>query len=284
MKKIGIIAKNIPHAQRAARKLASWLEERGKKVFVDSETAEAIKRHGYEISRIPALVEMIIVLGGDGTLLSAARYVADAHLDVPIFGVNLGTLGFMAEVSLEELYGNLEKAIAGRLGTEDRIMLTASVLRDGERLVQYRVLNDAVINKGALARMLELKVSVNDGHLTTFRADGLIVSTPTGSTAYSLSAGGPIIYPTIHCFVLTPICPHTLSNRPIALPDNVVVTACLTSQTEDVLLTLDGQIGFPLVPNDVVEIRKSRFKMKLIKHPTKSYYDILRAKLKWGGN
>ncbi len=179
---------------------------------------------GYEPSEIPALVEMIIVLGGDGTLLSAARFVADAHTDVPIFGVNLGSLGFMAELSFDELYDNLEKAIAGKLETEDRMMLAVSVIREGRHIARYRVLNDAVINKGALARMMELKVSVNDGHLTTLRADGLIVATPTGSTAYSLSAGGPIIHPTIHCFVITPICPHTLSNRPIALPDTVVVS------------------------------------------------------------
>jgi len=282
MKKIGIIAKNIPEAQKAAKKLAVWLESHGKKVFIDSDTAAAIRMEGYDRESIPSLVEMLIVLGGDGTLLSASRLVADAHRDVPIFGVNLGSLGFMAEVSLDELYDNLEKAIAGKLVTEDRIMLTASVLRDGKRLSHYRVLNDAVINKGALARMMELRVSVDNGLLTTLRADGLIIATPTGSTAYSLSAGGPIVHPTLHCFVLTPICPHTLSNRPIAVPDNVVVTVCLTSQSEDVLLTLDGQIGFPLMPNDVVEIKKSRFKMKLIKHPTKSYYEILRTKLKWG--
>ena len=282
MKKIGIIAKDIPAAQAAAKKLTAWLESRGKKVFVDQETAAVIKAQGYDRAEIPSRVEMLIVLGGDGTLLAAARHVADAHAVVPIFGVNLGSLGFMAEVSLDELYGNLEKAIAGKLGTEDRMMLSASVIRDGRRLTRYRVLNDAVINKGALARMMELEVSVNDGHLTTFRADGLIVATPTGSTAYSLSAGGPIIHPTIHCFVVTPICPHTLSNRPIALPDNVVVTVRLTSQSEDVALTLDGQIGFPLAPNDVVEIKRSRFKMRLIKHPVKNYYDILRAKLKWG--
>jgi len=282
MKKIGIIAKNIPEAQKAAKKLAAWLESHGKKVFIDNDTAAAIRTEGYDREAIPSLVEMLIVLGGDGTLLSASRLVADAHRDVPIFGVNLGSLGFMAEVSLDELYDNLEKAIAGKLATEDRIMLTASVLRDGKRLSRYRVLNDAVINKGALARMMELRVSVDDGLLTTLRADGLIIATPTGSTAYSLSAGGPIVHPTLHCFVVTPICPHTLSNRPIALPDNVVVTVCLTSQSEDVLLTLDGQIGFPLLPNDVVEIKKSRFKMKLIKHPTKSYYEILRTKLKWG--
>ncbi len=282
MKKIGIIAKEIPAAQKAAKKLASWLEARGKKVFIDNKTAAAIKRAGCETSEIPVHVEMIIVLGGEGTLLSAARFVADARTEVPIFGVNLGSLGFMAELSLDELYGNLEKAIAGKLETEDRMMLAASVIREGRSIARYRVLNDAVINKGALARMMELKVSVNDGHLTTLRADGLIVSTPTGSTAYSLSAGGPIIHPTIRCFVLTPICPHTLSNRPIALPDSVVVDVCLTSPSEDVSLTLDGQIGFSLVPNDVVEIRKSRYRIKLIKHPAKSYYEILRTKLKWG--
>jgi NAD+ kinase len=282
MKNIGIIAKNIPAAHQAVRKLASWLGKRGKKVFIDSEIAAAVNMRGHDRTEIPALVDMLIVLGGDGTLLSAARYVADAHTAVPIFGVNLGSLGFMAEVSLDELYRNLEKAIAGKLETEDRIMLSASVIRKGRRLARYRVLNDAVINKGALARMMELKVSVNGGFLTTLRADGLIVATPTGSTAYSLSAGGPIIHPTIHCFVVTPICPHTLSNRPIALPDNVAVSICLTSQSEDVSLTLDGQIGFRLEPNDIVEIKKSRYKLKLIKHPAKSYYDILRTKLKWG--
>jgi NAD+ kinase len=282
MKKIGIIAKDIPPARKAAKKLTAWLEARGKKVFLDKETAEAVGLTGRDRAELPGLVDMLIVLGGDGTLLSASRLVADAHRDVPIFGVNLGSLGFMAEVTLDELYDNLEKAIAGKLETEDRMMLSASVLRDGRRLARYRVLNDVVINKGALARMMELKVSVNDDLLTTLRADGLIVATPTGSTAYSLSAGGPIIHPTIHCFVVTPICPHTLSNRPIALPDTVVVTVCLTSRSEDVTLTLDGHIGFPLLTNDVVEIRKSRFRMKLIKHPTKHYYEILRTKLRWG--
>lgn len=282
MKKIGIIAKNIPAAQKAVRKLAAWLEKRAKKVFIDRETAAAVNLQGYDRAEIPALVDMLIVLGGDGTLLSAARCIADAHMGVPIFAVNLGSLGFMAEVSLDELYSNLEKAIAGKLETEERIMLSASVIRNHRRLARYRVLNDAVINKGALARMMELKVSVNGGLLTTLRADGLIVATPTGSTAYSLAAGGPIIQPTIHCFVVTPICPHTLSNRPIALPDDVVVTVCLTSQSEEVTLTLDGQIGFPLEPLDIVEIKKSRYRMKMIKHPTKSYYEILRTKLKWG--
>lgn len=282
MKRIGIIAKDIPAAQKAAKRLTAWLASRGKKACVDSHTAAAINMQGYELTELPSVVEMLIVLGGDGTLLSAARHVADAHANVPIFGVNLGSLGFLAEVSLEELYDNLEKAFAGKLETEERMMLSASVIRAGKRLVRYRVLNDAVINKGALARMMELRITVSDGHLTTLRADGLIVATPTGSTAYSLSAGGPIIHPAIHCFVLTPICPHTLSNRPIALPDTAVVTVCLSSLSEDVTLTLDGQIGFPLVTNDCVEIKRSKFKMRVIKHPAKSYYEILRTKLKWG--
>jgi NAD+ kinase len=282
MKKIGIIAKNIPAAHRAVKKLAAWLKKRGKTVYLDSATAAAIHAQGHEQEDIPALVDMLIVLGGDGTLLSAARHVADAHTGVPIFGVNLGSLGFMAEVSLDELYENLEKAIAGKLETEERIMLSAGVIRNNRRLARYRVLNDAVINKGALARMMELTVSVDGGLLTTLRADGMIVATPTGSTAYSLAAGGPIIHPALHCFVVTPICPHTLSNRPIVLSDNVVVRVCLTSRSEEVTLTLDGQIGFPLEPLDIVEIKKSRYRMKMIKHPAKSYYEILRTKLKWG--
>jgi NAD+ kinase len=282
MKNIGVIAKDVPAARRAVKNLSRWLEARGKTVFIEEETARSLRVQGCSAGELPRLVEMLIVLGGDGTLLSAARHVANAHSSVPIFGVNLGSLGFMAEVPHGELYDSLEKAMAGKLLIEERIMLSASVIRNGKRVARYRVLNDAVINKGALARMMELKITVDAGDLTTFRADGLIVATPTGSTAYSLSAGGPIVHPTIHCFVVTPICPHTLSNRPIALPDSVVVGVRLVSMSEDVTLTLDGQIGYPLLPQDLVEIRKSRYKMKLIKHPSKSYYDILRTKLRWG--
>ena len=281
---VGIISKpNLKAGPPLMQELARWLNARNVRLCCDEVSASyCAECESHTREEVAACCDLLIVLGGDGTLLSAARYVADAHTGVPIFGVNLGSLGFMAEVSLDELYSNLEKAMAGQLNAEDRIMLSASVIRNGKRLARYRVLNDAVINKGALARMMELKVSVDDGLLTTLRADGLIVATPTGSTAYSLSAGGPIIHPTIHCFVVTPICPHTLSNRPIALPDNVVVSVCLSSQSEDVSLTLDGQIGFPLQRSDIVEIKRSRFKMRLIKHPTKSYYEILRAKLKWG--
>lgn len=282
MKNIGIIAKNNSTARQAAKRLVEWLTARNKNVYLDSVTAAGLKRDGRDPAEIPELTDMIIVLGGDGTLLSAARLVADAKRRVPIFGVNVGSLGFMAEVTLAELYENLRKALAGKLVIEERMMLTACVIRNGECISRYDVLNDAVINKGALARMMELRVSVDGSHLTTVKSDGLILSTPTGSTAYSLSAGGPIVEPTIHCFVLTPICPHTLSNRPIVLPDRVTVTARLVSPSEDVALTLDGQLGCPLLQDDVVEVKKAKNRVKLIKHPGKGYYEILRKKLGWG--
>lgn len=282
MKHIGIIAKQSPSAHKLVKALAPWLQKRGKKVYLDLDTARAVKQQGYDPAEIPAFVEMLVVLGGDGTLLSAARHVAEAHANVPIFGVNLGSLGFMTEVTVDELYDTLEQAIAGDLELEERIMLSVTVKRNDKRVAQYRVLNDAVINKGALARMVQLTVWVNNSLLTSLRADGLIVSTPTGSTAYSLAAGGPIIYPTVPCFLITPICPQTLSNRPIALPDTVTATVCITAQSEDVTLTLDGQLGFPLEQRDVIEIKKSRYRMKFLKYPARSYYEILRTKLKWG--
>ncbi len=282
MKNIGIIAKDIPKAHRAASKIARWLSTRGRKVYIDSTTAAVLKVQGYERSRIPQLADLIIVLGGDGTLLSAARLVAGSKRNVPLFGVNLGTLGFMAEVSLTELYESLEKAIAGRLRSEERMMLSATIIRGGRKLSEYTALNDAVVNKGTLARMVELDVSVGDDHLTSIRADGLILATTTGSTAYSLSAGGPIIHPTIHCMVLTPICPHTLSNRPIVIPDSSVVRMKLLSQSEGVSLSLDGQVMEQIIRGDIVEIRKAKYRVKMIKHPTKDYYEILRTKLKWG--
>ena len=282
MKKIGIIAKNIPQAHRAVAQLAKWLSARGKKVILEEGAAGAVGVQGFRAHDLPALVDMIIVLGGDGTLLSAARLVAGSRRNVPIFGVNLGSLGFMAEVSLDELYANLSKALAGRLATEERMMLTATVVRRARTIAAYTVLNDAVISKGAFARMVALDVSVGRDDLTSIRADGLIVATPTGSTAYSLSAGGPIIHPGLHCFVLTPICPHTLSNRPIVIPDTSVVRVKLLSESDGVSLTLDGQMVEPLRLNDVVEVQKAKYRVRIIKHPTKDYYDILRTKLKWG--
>lgn len=282
MKKIGIIAKDIPVAHNAVKKLAAWLKARGKTVLIEKGTAAGVGVEGVAGRSLPGMSDMIIVLGGDGTLLSAARLVAASKRNVPIFGVNLGSLGFMAEVSLNELYANLAKALAGKLRAEERMMLTATVLRGGKKLFSETVLNDAVVSKGAFGRMVSLEVSVGSDRLTSIRADGLILATPTGSTAYSLSAGGPIIHPAVHCFVLTPICPHTLSHRPIAIPDASVVRVKLASHSAGVSLALDGQAVTELRHGDVVEVCKAKQKVKLIKHPTKNYYEILRTKLKWG--
>jgi NAD+ kinase len=282
MKQFGIIAKDTAKAREAARKLARWLVARGKKVLIEESTAVALKLSGERAQALPALVDMIIVLGGDGTLLAAARLVAASKRNVPIFGVNLGSLGFMAEVTLGELYATLEQAMAGRLRSEERMMLTASVLRSGKRVAEHTVLNEVVVTKGANARLVALEVSVDADHVTAIRADGIILATPTGSTAYSLSAGGPIIHPTLHCFVLTPICPHTLSNRPIAIPDSSVVKVRVISPGDTTVLTLDGYMIVPLRPNDVVEVEQAKRKIRLIKHPTKDFYEILRTKLKWG--
>jgi NAD+ kinase len=224
---------------------------------------------------------MIIVLGGDGTLLSVARLVGD-H-EVPILGVNLGGLGFLTEITLEELYRVLERVVQGDFVTDERVVLNAAVIRRGERMVEFTVLNDAVINKGALARIIDLETTINGEYLTTFKSDGLIISTPTGSTAYNLSAGGPIVYPSLHCIIITPICPHTLTNRPIMIPDDVEIRAMLKTKQQEVILTLDGQQGFTLEFEDVVEVRKAEGHILLIKSPYRHYFEVLREKLKWGG-
>jgi NAD+ kinase len=223
---------------------------------------------------------MVIVLGGDGTLLSVARLVG-VH-EVPILGVNLGGLGFLTEITLEELYRVLERVIQGDFITDERVVLNAAVIRRGERMAEFIVLNDAVINKGALARIIDLETTINEEYLTTFKSDGLIISTPTGSTAYNLSAGGPIVYPSLHCIIVTPICPHTLTNRPIVIPDDVEIRAILKTKQQEVILTLDGQQGFSLEFEDVVEVRKAEGRILLIKSPYRHYFEVLREKLKWG--
>lgn len=281
MKKIGIITKlRISEAQEIVKKLRPWLKERGKESFIDIETASFIGEKGFQRSEIPSMVDMIIVLGGDGTFLSVARLVADQG--IPILGVNLGGLGFITEIPADALYHTLESIFNKDYSIEERLMLIAHVHRQGERIADYNVLNEVVVNKGALARIIDLETYINKNYVTTFRADGLILSTPTGSTAYSLAAGGPIIYPTLHSFVLTPICPHTLTNRPIVLPDDFNVEVTLKSESGDVFLTLDGQVGFSLKYGDVVEVKKSSGKIKIIIPPKRDYFKMLRAKLKWG--
>jgi NAD+ kinase len=281
---VGIIFK--PHfepARMEAAKLAEWLEERGIKVFQEEMIATANglgSRKGS--SRIPDDVQWVVVLGGDGTLLGAARRVGT--YGVPILGVNLGGLGFLTEIPLQRLYAVMEGMLQGRFELESRLMLETKVLRNGKEICLFEVLNDVVINKGALSRIIDLEVYINEQFLTTFRADGLIISTPTGSTAYNLSAGGPILYPTMSNFVLTPICPFTLTNRPIILPDDDQIRITMGKESEEqVSLTFDGQVGFDFHYGDTVLINKSSKEIRLVRSPDKSYFEILRTKLTWGG-
>lgn len=281
MKKIGIICKSgRPEPLEILKDLLPWLGKKGLETFLDIETATMLNAKGYSRSEIPKMAEVIIVLGGDGTMLNVARLVCEKG--IPILGVNLGGLGFITEVQIEELHDAMEKVLSGECSSEERIMLTAYIHRHGERIAEYTVLNDVVINKGALARIIDLETYINKTYVTTFKSDGLIVSTPTGSTAYSLSAGGPVLYPTLDSIVVTPICPHTLTNRPIVLPDDVLIEIVLKSQSEDVFLTLDGQVGFSLRKNDVVEIKRSPFRTKLLIPFERDFFQVLRTKLKWG--
>jgi len=281
MKRIGIICKLSRKEPRdILQRLLPWLHQKGCDVFVDSETASLMGIKGYERAEIPSLVEAVLVLGGDGTMLSVNRLVAGKG--IPVLGINLGSLGFLTEVSRENIYLAIEKMLSGGCAVEERLMLKAKIVRGSETIADYLVLNDVVITKGALARIIDLETFIDETYVTTFKADGLIISTPTGSTAYSLSAGGPILYPTLESIVLTPICSHTLTNRPIVLPDQVSIEIRLKSISEDVFLTLDGQTGCSLKPDDVIEICKAEHKAKLLVHGDRGYFDVLRTKLKWG--
>ena len=279
-KRVGIIGKEKAPALQLAADLSNWLRERHIEVVVDKELAAmAGLPPGVSRPQIPAMVDLILVLGGDGTLLSVARLVGSQG--TPVLGINLGSLGFLTEVSIDELYPSLEKVLAGEGSVESRMMLTAHVHRRGERIAEYHILNDVVINKGALSRIIELETSVNDQKVTTYRADGLIVSSPTGSTAYNLSAGGPMIHPLMECMVLTPICPFTLTNRSIVLPATADLKIILSSETGDCFLTVDGQVGLGIQQGDRIEVRRAQFDFQLVRSLTRSYYEIARAKLKW---
>lgn len=281
MKKIGIICKSgKKEPYEVVNEIAPYLTEKGYEVFPDDETAEGLNIKGYSRGEIADIAEAVIVFGGDGTMLSVARLVAQK--DIPILGVNLGGLGFITEVNLGEVKDAVEKMLDGKCAVEERLMLNVHIHRLGEKLSDYIVLNDVVINKGALARIIDLETFIDHRYVTTFKADGLIVSTPTGSTAYNLSAGGPIIYPTLKAVVITPICPHTLTNRPIVLRDKSFMEIILQSEQEDVFLTLDGQVGVSLRKGDRIEIKQSKYKTKLLIPCEKDYFKILRAKMKWG--
>jgi NAD+ kinase len=228
---------------------------------------------------LPAQVDALIVLGGDGTLLSMARAVGD--LGVPMLGVNLGGLGFLTATTLDEMLPAVEGLLAGRMAVEERMMLSAHLVRGGQTVSEHIALNDVVITKSAMSRIIDLAVSVDGRHATAYRADGLIISTPTGSTAYNLSAGGPILFPTMDAVVLTPIAPHTLSNRPIVLPGAQRIDVTLRGDQE-VMLTMDGQVGVHLRERDTVQVQKAAARIRLLRFPQKDFFSVLRTKLKWG--
>lgn len=263
--------------------LIAWLSAHGAKVLCDSETGDCIGGlAGNTVKReaLPESADLLIVLGGDGTLLSAARLAAARK--VPILAVNLGGLGFLTTVSQDEIYVMLEEIFSNKHRVSERVMLEAEIVRDGAVIRRQIALNDAVLNKAALARIMDLELRVDGEYVTRYKADGLILSTPTGSTAYSLAAGGPIVYPIVEAFVVTPICPHTLTNRPLVIPDSATIEVDFRAGGEDVFLTLDGQIGVELFPGDHIQVKKAAEKLYLVRPAKKKYYEILRSKLKWG--
>jgi NAD+ kinase len=290
IRKIGIVIKRQPQRGPAIlRELTRWLGKRRLECALDHQTA-ALGRlrggadrstHGLDRAALAAWADMIIVVGGDGTLLSVAREMGSSR--TPILGVNLGSLGFLTEIRLNELYPSIEGILEGRHTVRPRMRLRAEIVRDSRVIAKHEVLNEVVINKSALARVLDIHVEVNGRFMTTFKADGLIVCTPTGSTAYSLSAGGPIVDPSLDAMILCPICPHTLTNRPVVVPDRSRVGVGLVENHGDVYVTIDGQVGAPFLPGDHLRITKSRNPLRLIQFPEKDYFEVLRQKLKWGG-
>jgi NAD+ kinase len=288
IKRIGVVVKpHRPEALETLCKLTEWLTARGIAPIggpgVDRERIEHETGCVIEIipdEELPHKVDLILVLGGDGTMIATARMLGDS--EVPVIGVNYGGLGYLAEFRIDELFTALEAILAGDYKLEQRVMLAVELRRGDELVTKNRVLNDVVMNKSALARIIQIETYLNEQFVNSFRADGLIVSTPTGSTAYNLSAGGPIIFPTMNTVVITPICPFTLSNRPIVVPDDSVIEIRLLTEKEDVALTLDGQVGFPIQARDRVIIRKSNTTFNLMQPKNRNYFDLLRDKLRWG--
>jgi NAD+ kinase len=281
VRRLGVAVKtDAAEAPGALRILAAWAARRQLSLLVEKEAADLVPDLSLPSARraeLPAQSDLLVVLGGDGTLLSMARAVGE--FGIPIVGVNLGDLGFLTATTLDEMIPALDALLRGEMVIEERMMLATRVRRDGQMVGTWLALNDTVITKAAMSRIINLSVSIDGQHAILYRADGLIVSTPTGSTAYSLSAGGPILYPTMDGVVLTPICSHTLTNRPIVVPGAHDVQVTLLA-SQEVMLTIDGQVGFGLREHDVVEIGRARAAIRLVRF--KDFFSVLRTKLKWG--
>ena len=279
--KVGVVARGgSREALRTAVELADWLGRRGIEVFLDSHTLRESKTKGLAAWKPEADHDLVVVLGGDGTLLSVARSVAP---QVPILGVNLGRLGFLTELAREELYPSLVKLFSGEFELEERSLFEVGLRRGKKIRVHYRAFNDVVIAKSALAQIIDLELRVDGNLMARYRSDGLIISTPNGSTAYNLSAGGPILYPALPVAVITPICPHTLSLRPIVVPDSEAIEVVLETRKEEVFLTVDGQEGDRIDHRDTVVVQRSPSTIQLVRVKQRTFYDNLRDRLKWGG-
>ena len=281
MKKIGLVVKSDAKAKKKAEELKGWL--RSKEIeIVQKKTVESGQQNAISsLSQAPADLDCIFVLGGDGTFLSAVRWIDDQ--DIPILGIKFGEVGFLAEIAEENLYTAAEKVLKGDYILRPRMRLSVKVRRQKETRANETVLNDVVINRGALARLAHIETYIDDNYLTTYSADGLIVATPTGSTAYSLAAGGPVIHPAVPGIVLTPICPFTLTNRPLIVPESVTIKIRLAKGSSDIILTFDGQKGLDINDKDEILIQKGPHPMNLITLPERQYFDILKNKLKWSG-
>jgi NAD+ kinase len=278
---VGIMAKpGIPHATAIVRELVEWLKARGIETRLDEAAAAYIGAPDLPREQVPEGTQLVIVLGGDGTLLAAARAVAGRV--IPLFPVNLGGLGFLTAITLEQLYPELERALRGEQRVVPRRMLHGELVRDGKILKSYEALNDVVIAKTQIARMIDLETYVDSQYVSTFKADGLIVATPTGSTAYSLSAGGPIVYPAVSALCITPVCPHMLTNRPVLVAETSVIEIICQALDKEAFLTVDGQVGEPLHHDDHVVCKSSQHSVHLIRPPKMFFFDVLRQKLKWG--
>jgi NAD+ kinase len=284
IRRIGIIA-NVrkEKAPELITRLKSWAKDRGVEVVLESEIAKKMAEpEGVDREEIGSRIDMVVAFGGDGTLLMAARSVR--KFNVPILGINLGAFGYLTVFNLNEMIEALEMIYRGDYRTEKRMMLDVLMHGGGKTQADYSVLNDVVINRGNLSRMVDLEVIVDDRYLTTYKADGLIISTPTGSTAYSLSAGGPIVFPVLDSIIINPICPHTLTNRPVMLPESASIRVVLWTKGVGATVTLDGQLSFDLRSGDSIVIRKSKYVTNLVTSPRREYLQILRSKLGWGGS
>ncbi|MGD8342418.1 MAG: NAD(+)/NADH kinase [Desulfobacterales bacterium] len=281
MKKIGLVVKSDAKAQEKAHELESWLKSKKIEIIRKKTVESGQENDNAALPPPPTDLDCIFVLGGDGTFLSAVRWIGDHH--IPILGVKFGEVGFLAEIAEEDLYPAAEKVLKGDFILRQRMRLVVKVMRGEKIRARETVLNDVVINRGALARLAHIETRIDDHYLTTYSADGLIVATPTGSTAYSLAAGGPVIHPAVPGIILTPICPFTLTNRPLIVPQSADITIRLAEGSSDIVLTFDGQKGLELNDQDEIQVKKGPHPVHLITLPERQYFDILKNKLKWSG-